>query len=70
MQKLEYSPSDIGPDHKASVPVATQLVVPSSLSSGPVTLTCFNCQEHVTTETRTGPSALTWGAALCLCVFL
>ena len=42
--------SDIGPEHKAPPPVATQLVVPTHLSDGPVDLTCVHCQHHVTTR--------------------
>jgi len=60
----------VGPEYKAPPPVATQLVVPTELSDGPVTLTCFHCQEHVTTRTKTGPSTLTWSlcALMCICV--
>lgn len=60
----------VGPAHKAPPPVATQLVVPSVLSDGPVTLTCYHCQEHITTTTKSGPSTLSWGlcALLCCCV--
>ena len=62
--------SDVGPEHKAPPPVATQLVVPSELSDAPVTLTCYNCQEHITTTTKTGPSTLSWAACLCMCLCL
>ena len=40
-------PADVGPVHKAPPAVATQLVVPTELSDGPVTLTCVHCQHHV-----------------------
>lgn len=50
--------------------VATQLVVPCDLSDAPVSLTCYNCQEHITTQTKTGPSPLTWAACCCLFVFM
>eukprot|EP00095_Tigriopus_kingsejongensis_P010522 maker-scaffold45_size475391-snap-gene-3.20 protein:Tk10522 transcript:maker-scaffold45_size475391-snap-gene-3.20-mRNA-1 annotation:"neuroglian isoform x1" len=60
----------VGPEHKAPPPVATQLVVPSDLSDGQVTLTCYNCQQHVTTTTKTGPSMWTWGLCCCLCTFV
>lgn len=60
----------IGPEHKAPAPVATQLVVPTDLSDGPVDLTCVHCQHHVTTRTKTGPSILTWALSACLCLFL
>eukprot|EP00096_Caligus_rogercresseyi_P007687 TRINITY_DN2568_c0_g1_i1.p1 TRINITY_DN2568_c0_g1~~TRINITY_DN2568_c0_g1_i1.p1 ORF type:complete len:130 (+),score=32.13 TRINITY_DN2568_c0_g1_i1:306-695(+) len=46
-----------------STKIATQLVVPIELSDSPVTLTCYHCQHHMTTRTKTGPSILTW--ALC-----
>jgi len=59
----------IGPAHKAPPPVATQLVVPSELSDGPVTLTCYHCQHHMTTTTKTGPSTLSWAMCACLCIF-
>jgi len=57
----------IGPEHKAPPPVATQLVVPTNLSDGPVDLTCVHCQHHTTTRTVSGPSRLTWG--MCCCLF-
>lgn len=60
----------IGPAHKAPPPVATQLVVPSDLSDTPVTLTCYHCQHHVTTTTKTGPSTLSWLLCGCMCIFL
>ncbi|TRY81082.1 hypothetical protein TCAL_14473 [Tigriopus californicus] len=60
----------VGPDHKAPPPVATQLVVPSELSDTQVTLTCYNCQQHVTTTTKTGPSPWTWAWCCCLCTFV
>lgn len=60
----------IGPEHKAPPPVATQLVVPTDLSDGPVDLTCVHCQHHVTTRVKSGPSMLTWGFCACLCMFL
>jgi len=60
----------IGPEHKAPPPVATQLVVPTDLSDGPVDLTCVHCQHHVTTRVKSGPSILTWGACACLFMFL
>ena len=62
--------SDVGPAHKAPPPVATQLVVPTELSDTPVTLTCYHCQHHVTTHTKTGPSTLSWMLCGCLCIFL
>ena len=67
---FSFSFTDVGPVYKAPPPVATQLVVPTELSDGPVTLTCFHCQEHVTTRTKTGPSTLTWAlcAVMCICV--
>ena len=67
---VSFSFTDVGPEYKAPPPVATQLVVPTELSDGPVTLTCFHCQEHVTTRTKTGPSTLTWSlcALMCICV--
>ncbi len=61
--------ADVGPEYKAPPPVATQLVVPTELSDGPVTLTCFHCQEHMTTRTKTGPSFLSWALCACLCIF-
>lgn len=61
--------SHVGPTHKAPPPVATQLVVPNELSDGPVTLTCFHCQHHMTTRTKAGPSTLTWALCTCLCIF-
>lgn len=62
--------SHIGPAHKAPPPVATQLVVPCELSDGPVTLTCYHCQVHMTTNIKTGPSTLSWATCACLCIFL
>lgn len=59
----------VGPVHKAPPAVATQLVVPTELSDGPVTLTCVHCQHHVTTRTNTGPSTLSWALCVCLAVF-
>ena len=56
--------------HKAPPAVATQLVVPTQLSDGPVDLTCVHCQHHVRTVTRSGPSFLTWAACTCLCLCL
>lgn len=60
----------IGPTHKAPPAVATQLVVPTELSDGPVTLTCFSCQEHITTRTKSGPSTLSWALCGILCIFV
>merc|ERR1711872_271439 len=60
----------IGPKHKAPPPVATQLVVPTDLSDGPVDLTCVHCQHHVTTRVKSGPSMLTWGFCACMCLCL
>jgi len=60
----------IGPEHKAPPPVATQLVVPTQLSDGPVDLTCVHCQHHVTTRVKSGPSIMTWALCTCLCLFL
>jgi len=60
----------IGPEHKAPPPVATQLVVPTDLSDGPVDLTCVHCQHHVTTKVKSGPSLLTWAMCVCLCVLV
>lgn len=62
--------SYVGPEHKAPPPVATQLVVPTQLSDGPVDLTCVHCQHHVTTRVKTGPSCLTWSLCTCLCLFV
>lgn len=62
--------SHIGPNHKAPPPVATQLVVPQELSDGPVTLTCFHCQHHVTTRIKSGPSTLTWALCAFMCIFV
>ena len=61
---------DVGPTHKAPPPVATQLVVPDELSDGPVTLTCYLCQHHMTTKTKTGPSTLSWALCACMCLFV
>eukprot|EP00088_Acartia_fossae_P004085 TRINITY_DN11746_c0_g1_i1.p1 TRINITY_DN11746_c0_g1~~TRINITY_DN11746_c0_g1_i1.p1 ORF type:complete len:152 (-),score=14.75 TRINITY_DN11746_c0_g1_i1:594-1049(-) len=58
----------IGPEHKAPPPVATQLVVPTQLSDGPVDLTCIHCQHHVTTRIKTKSSGLTWAICTCLCL--
>jgi len=58
----------IGPEHKAPPPVATQLVVPTQLSDGPVDLTCIHCQHHVTTRIETVNSGLTWALCTCLCI--
>lgn len=60
--------ADVGPVHKAPPPVATQLVVPTELNDGPVDLTCFHCQHHVRTNTKSGPSFLAWALCCCLCV--
>merc|ERR1712098_844641 len=49
----------LGPEYKTPPPVATVLDVPTKLSDSPVNLTCFHCQHHVTTTTKTGPSKLT-----------
>ena len=62
--------ADHGPEYKAPPAVATQLVVPTELSEGPVTLTCVHCQEHITTKTKTGPSTLTWALCSVMCIFL
>jgi len=62
--------SHVGPTHKAPPPVATQLVVPDELSDGPVTLTCYLCQHHMTTKTKTGPSTLSWALCACMCLFV
>lgn len=62
--------SHVGPSHKAPPPVATQLVVPDTLSDGPVTLTCFHCQHHMTTVAKTGPSTLSWALCACMCIFV
>jgi len=56
----------IGPEHKASPVVATQLVVPTELSEVPVDLTCVHCQHHVTTKIRRKASRYSW----CLCCSL
>jgi len=58
----------VGPVHKAPPAVATQLVVPTQLSDGPVDLTCHSCQHHVRTNTKSGPSTLAWALCCCLCV--
>lgn len=60
---------NIGSQKTDDLKVATQLVVPIELSDAPVTLTCYQCQQHVTTKTKTGPSTLTWGICLCMCFF-
>jgi lipopolysaccharide-induced tumor necrosis factor-alpha factor len=60
----------IGPVHKAPPPVATQLVVPTELSDGPVDLTCVHCQHHTRTRTKSGPSPLTWALCTCMCLCL
>ena len=62
------SSSDIGPVHKAPPSVATQLVVPTDLSDGPVDLTCYICQHHQRTNTKSGPSFLAWALCCCMCV--
>merc|ERR1739848_496669 len=36
----------------------------------PVNLTCFHCQHHVKTYTKTGPSTLTWALCACMCLCL
>jgi len=58
----------VGPVHKAPPSVATQLVVPTNLSDGPVDLTCYHCQHHVRTNTKSGPSFLAWALCCCMCV--
>ena len=60
--------SDVGPVHKAPPPVATQLVVPTELNDGPVDLTCYHCQHHVRTNTKSGPSFLAWALCCCMCL--
>eukprot|EP00090_Calanus_glacialis_P002146 TRINITY_DN11613_c0_g1_i1.p1 TRINITY_DN11613_c0_g1~~TRINITY_DN11613_c0_g1_i1.p1 ORF type:complete len:145 (-),score=17.63 TRINITY_DN11613_c0_g1_i1:144-578(-) len=60
----------VGPAHKSPTPVATQLVVPTQLSSAPVDLTCVHCQHHVRTNIKTSPSTLSWALCVCMCVGL
>ena len=62
--------TDIGPSHKSPPLVATQLVVPTQLSSAPVDLTCVHCQHHVRTNIKTSPSTLSWALCVCMCVGL
>lgn len=65
-------PTSYGQPPPAGVPVQqvvqVQYVQAPHFGHRPVTMTCPNCQSHITTSTDSEPSAMAWvvGAVLCI----
>ena len=55
---------------RAELPRQVVIVKPAKLGPHPMTMTCPNCNNHITTSTSSEPGAMAWIIGGILCMFV